>query len=49
MEENSEDNTVLVITLVTSVVLQKSLKLNLTEILTVNIIKYRKMKTGINT
>ena len=31
MEENSEDNTVLVITLLTYVVLQKSLYLNLTE------------------
>jgi hypothetical protein len=45
-EENSEDNTVLVITLLTSVVLEKSLLLNWTEIPTGNITKYRKMKSG---
>ena len=49
MEENLEDNKVLVITLLASVVLQKNLLLNLTEIPTVNIIKFRKMKTEINT
>jgi hypothetical protein len=48
MEENSEDNTILVVTLLTSVVPQRNLLLSLTELLMVNTIEYRKMKTEIN-
>jgi hypothetical protein len=39
----------ILITLLTSVVLHKNLLLSLTEIPMVNIIEYRKMKSGINT